>query len=215
MVDGCQGVFHKAPPFYHTVSNPQVHPTSLLLLYCKFNMLICYPSFCYWLLFEHSFGSYGTRELQPNYYLHLEIHHIYTDHQTLNLNLKLIVLWTLCNSTLAFKNKLTMWLSSNVFLLHKIILQNCKLSWKLNLHHGFKWMDRTPSWQRLAKSKGPFTKNALGCMIYLTWGVFEAHTAEVSGIDNLLTWSRNLSSTIIYLCNLLSLSVQIFQRFKF
>ena len=29
-------------------------------------------------------------------------------------------------------------LSSSVFLLHKIILQNCKLSWKLNLHLGFK-----------------------------------------------------------------------------
>ncbi|XP_010659455.1 phenylacetaldehyde reductase isoform X1 [Vitis vinifera] len=38
MVDGCEGVFHTASPFCHTLSNPQVHPTSLLLLYCKFNM---------------------------------------------------------------------------------------------------------------------------------------------------------------------------------
>ena len=70
MVDGCEGVFHTASPFYHTVSNPQVHPTSLLLIYCKYFI----QAFVIGFLFNHPFGSYGTIKLQPNYYLHLEIH---------------------------------------------------------------------------------------------------------------------------------------------
>ena len=56
MVDGCEGVFHTASPFYHTVSNPQVHPTSLLLIYCKYFI----QAFVIGFLFNHPFGSYGS-----------------------------------------------------------------------------------------------------------------------------------------------------------
>ena len=31
VVDGCEGVFHTASPFYHKVTDPQVHSFSLKL----------------------------------------------------------------------------------------------------------------------------------------------------------------------------------------
>ncbi len=41
VVDGCEGVFHTASPFYHIVTDPQVHSISLKMDTANF---MCYGS---------------------------------------------------------------------------------------------------------------------------------------------------------------------------
>jgi hypothetical protein len=40
IVEGCEGVFHTASPFYHDVKDPQVNPAYPLLNNCSFSYVL-------------------------------------------------------------------------------------------------------------------------------------------------------------------------------